>query len=152
MWCSLFLFPQVQCKWWIRQGGSWNREVLTSSIPLWQHQCAAHLVPPFSQGNMSTTTTPTPTMRIVPLHPGRPSMKFARLQCTSITQVIGQVRWRQYAASVVGYSHHESPPKHWWGWGWGWRWHCLFSKELRATCSVPSHLPLLSSQKIRRVG
>lgn len=91
---EIIFFFQVLCKWWIKQDGSWSMEVLISSMPLWQHQCAAHLAPPFLQGNTSTTTTPTLTTRTVLLHPGRLSMKYVLLLCTSTTQDIGQVRSR----------------------------------------------------------
>lgn len=97
----LFFFPQVQCKWWIKQGGLWNREVHTSSMHLWRHPCAVHPALLFLQGNMSTITTPTPTMKTAHLHPGKPSMKFAHLQYTSITQGIGQVRSVQKAGFLI---------------------------------------------------
>lgn len=88
----MVFFFQVLCKWWIKQGGSWNREVPTSSMLLWRHQCAAHPALLFSLENMSTITTPILTMRTAPLHPGKLSMKYAHLQCTSITRDTGQVR------------------------------------------------------------
>lgn len=88
----MFSLFQVLCKWWIRQDVSWNKEELISSMPLWQRPCAVHPAPLSSRGSMSTTTTLTLTMRTVLLHPGRLSMKYAPLQCTSTIQGTGQVR------------------------------------------------------------
>lgn len=85
---------QVLCKWWIKQDVSWSTEVLISSMPLWQRPCAAPLAPLSWRGSTSTTTTLTPTMRTVLLHPGRLSMKYVPLLCTSTIQATGQVRSR----------------------------------------------------------